>query len=152
MTARQSSSDMRASSPSRVMPALLIRMSMSPVSAISFSTSSAFVTSAYSACPPTSRATSSFSLVPGRSQQRTSAPAPLSRAAIARPMPRAAPVISARFPSSEAYASGNRQHLLDLLERGQAVDRDRLDAAVDALDQARKHVAGANLDEGAHAV
>ena len=46
MTARQSSSDIRASSPSRVMPALLTRMSISPASATSFSTSSALVTSA----------------------------------------------------------------------------------------------------------
>jgi hypothetical protein len=41
MTASQSSSDMRTSSPSRVMPALFTRMSSDPNSALRLSTSAA---------------------------------------------------------------------------------------------------------------
>src|SRR5919198_57500 len=50
--------------------------------------------------------------------------------------------------------SGTRgaEELLELVERRQVVDRDRLHAAVDPLDEAREDVPRADLDIGAHAL
>src|ERR671914_268017 len=71
---------------------------------------------------------------------------------MASPIPREAPVTSARLPSSEQN-SGTRgvELLLELLERGQVVHRDRLHTLVDALHETGEHVARPDLDERAHA-
>src|SRR5205823_4086117 len=93
--------------------------------------------------------------------------------AIARPIPFDAPVTSALFPSSEAkvtirpkaslatptirgsadsFGASAQEHVVQLVERGEAVHRHSLDAAVDALDETGEHVAGTDLDERAHAL
>src|SRR5207237_9214975 len=67
-------------------------------------------------------------------------------------MPREPPVTSARLPSSEQKpCSGSAERLLELLERGEAVDGDGLHAPVDPLHEPGEHVPGTDLDEGADA-
>jgi hypothetical protein len=65
-TVRQSSSDIRASRPSRVTPALLTRTSTSPASSTSRFACSGSETSAWTARPPISPATTSASSAPER--------------------------------------------------------------------------------------
>src|SRR5687768_65502 len=80
-------------------------------------------------------------------------------------MPREAPVTSARLPSREAKLTGTTrlvpapsagrssgEGVLELVERGEVVHRDRLDTAVDALDEPGEHVARTDLDEGLRAL
>ena len=102
-TASQSASLMRISNPSRVTPALLTRMSTRPVSPRIFSAAaataaaSATSTACAQAFLPTARTSSAtfraFSAV--RETQATSAPSAANFKAMARPMPRPAPVTTA---------------------------------------------------------
>jgi hypothetical protein len=102
-TVSHCSSDMRIIKPSRVTPALLTRMSMRLVSPIIFSPASATAAAsetsnataqAFRPAARTSLATfSEFSAV--RETQTTSAPSAANFRAIARPIPRPAPVTTA---------------------------------------------------------
>src|SRR5438128_1658804 len=145
---------MRAMRPSRVRPALFTSRSSSPASSTRRRAASGSDTSAWIARPPASRAAASASSPPERYPSTTDAPARASSSAIARPIPRDAPVTSAVLPSSEqnAGASSSSEGLLELLDRGEAVHGDRLHAAVDPLHEAREDVARPDLDEGAHAL
>ena len=107
-TAFQSSSFMRSSRPSRVMPALFTRMSMRPSSVSNrsaiaatsaHSATFALMTSARRPCDNTARAVSS-ARVTSRSTTATSAPSRAKASAMARPIPWAAPVTIATFPAS----------------------------------------------------
>src|SRR5437899_1099947 len=142
---------MRASTPSRVSPALLTRMSRSPASSTSERASSGSETSACTARPPASLATASASSPPERYPTTTEAPALASSSAIARPIPREPPVTSAVRPSNE-QKSGSGQGLLGFLEAREVVYRDRLRSAVDPLDEAGQDVARAHLDPDAHSL
>ena len=110
-------------------------------------------TSAWTARPPIDAATVlRLRRGPSGSPTTTEAPAAASSMAIARPIPRDAPVTSAVLPSSEQKPAHVRQRLSRLLETREIVDRDRLDAPVDALDEPGEHVARADLDERRHSV
>ena len=108
MTASQSASDRSWIGPRMLIPALLIRMSARPselsMSAASFSTSAALVTSASNAaarrpvCLVICAAASSHA-ARERPEIATSAPASASAVAMVRPRPRAPPVTSATRPS-----------------------------------------------------
>ena len=99
------------------MPALLTRMSSGPpISANIAATLAESATSAATARPP-----SCWAVARARSKSRsltiTSAPSCRKRAAMAAPMPRAAPVIKARFPDrrfiDELSCMGARLYLYD---------------------------------------
>ncbi|CKS97449.1 Uncharacterised protein [Mycobacterium tuberculosis] len=105
-TASQRASSMLASSLSRVMPALLTRMSALPPwwsrrCSLILSTASSAVTSSHSAVPPTLLAVSArFSAADSTSMATTWAPSRANTSAMVAPMPRAAPVTMATLPSS----------------------------------------------------
>src|SRR5262249_5636358 len=114
------------------MPALLTRTSIFPnsatVRATSPSTWSAFVTSLAPAIArrPSARASAAPSSAVSalRSESATSQPSRASRSAIARPIPRPAPVISATLPSSpymrpSPAGSAGLQPLAQQVQRGQ---------------------------------
>src|SRR5262245_47768203 len=146
-TSCHSSSRMRSSRLSRVTPALFTRMRGSPARAL---------TSSSTAVTPVESRTSSTRprSVPRRSQiaaapaslvavPNTRAPSCASRAAIAAPSPRDAPVTSAICPSSSGIrgVAARDERLLDRLG---IVDRVHMDllAALDAAVQARQHATG----------
>src|SRR5688572_31888501 len=95
----------------------------------------------------------------------TEARARASSRAIASPMPRDPPVTSAVLPASEqnsrsatsTFPTGScsaldSEGLLELGEPGEVVHRDRLNALVDPLHEAREHGARSHLDERLHAL
>ncbi|MCY1552124.1 hypothetical protein D9M68_885010 [compost metagenome] len=106
MTADQSSSFMRIASVSRVMPALLTRMCGPPPSlpnaSISASQAAASVTSSTTPRPPDGASASVMAAAPDSdvAVPTTVAPRAASSWAMARPMPRVAPVTSAILPCS----------------------------------------------------
>ena len=113
MTASHSSSFMRSSRLSRVMPALLTRIVIAPkrasMSASAASTAAASVTSSLMpvpALPAVRKVVRRSSPRPRRSSpcRSPSRRRAASASAIARPMPRVAPVTSATCPSSVAFA------------------------------------------------
>jgi hypothetical protein len=111
ITACQSSSDIRITSPSRVMPALFTRMSTDPIAAAARLTSAS--TSAASdrlqgstwARPPRLRRQRLQAAQPGCPTGPTTAPAPCKARAIAAPMPPEAPVTSAVLPGQIEHLS-----------------------------------------------
>src|SRR5690554_5020358 len=106
MTACQSSSPMRISSPSRVMPALLTRIVSGPISlpiaSIRASTCPGTETSSTRPRPPCAASRSPIAFAPASlvAVPTTVAPWAASVSAIAAPMPRLAPVTSAISPWS----------------------------------------------------
>src|SRR4051812_45495328 len=80
----------------------------------------------------------------------TVAPAPASSRAIDAPMPREPPVTRAVLPSSEQKLE--TEGLLELLEPGEVVHGDRLDARLDPLYETGQDLARPDLDERLHAL
>ncbi|CPZ28519.1 Uncharacterised protein [Mycobacteroides abscessus subsp. abscessus] len=104
ITESQRASSMFLRSLSRVIPALLTKMSALPpwcslTCAVMASTASSEVTSSASAVPPT-REASSFSSSDGMSIATTAAPSRANTSAMVSPIPRAAPVTMATLPAS----------------------------------------------------
>src|SRR4051794_5308869 len=100
MTASQSSSLIRKSRLSRMIPAQVTRMSTEPRSAVAAtaaSTSSREVTSQRTAVPPISPAVA-CAVASSKSATTTCAPSAARRRAVAAPMPFAPPVTSAFLP------------------------------------------------------
>src|SRR5574337_594847 len=155
MIACQSSSFMRSSNWSRVMPALLIRIETEPnsfaIASIRPSTAAPSVTFSTRPWPPCAASRSPIAAAPPSlvAVPITVAPITASSSAIAAPMPRLAPVTSAISPCSGLLMDRsfvNRKLCSGPLgaggvEFGRGADRPRLDALVEALDQAGQHLA-----------
>src|SRR5512139_3663863 len=146
MTSSQSASFMRSARLSRVMPALLTRIAIAPTSfSISASAASVCAISRTFITLPTSPA-SAIACAPASpvAVPTTLAPCFASSSAIARPIPREAPVTSATLPASISapFHCGER-----LLERGAVGGREALQLRLDALHQAREHLARAAFDD-----
>src|SRR5512134_245086 len=172
-TESNSSSDMRIRRLSRVIPALLTRMSIFPCASRMFlipaSTWARSLTSNISTIPlppaatreaRVSRAPASFPT----SLTTTVAPSAQNASAIARPIPRAEPVTSATFPASRIvpppvpkfipsttkavqgeFSPEDRPHGIQV---GGGAERRRPRFLVDAADEAGEHFARPHLEEG----
>src|SRR6202142_4401389 len=148
----QSSLFMRRISASRAMPALLTRIVGSPSAAASAATSESVDAGspAFQTAPrPRTSASRKASLIRAAPSSEvavptTKAPAPASRSAIARPIPREAPVTSARSFSS---MHGPRHGAEPGAKGFGVLGRVHLRATGDAAVQARKHPARTAFDQ-----
>src|SRR6185312_16656597 len=148
-TACQSSSRKRSASESRVMPALLTRMSSWPSAAsaslTSASAASGVERSAVSTGVPAPSSAASASSAGRRVPARaTIAPARCRARAIAPPIPPEAPVTSAACPPRSNMASEPLHQFFGL---GRAAGRHYGHLAVDPPAEAGQHLAGADLDD-----
>ena len=102
LTLRKSASVVVSILPRVAIPALLTRMSRRPKAAMTSSTTSRQRASSVTSCPSVRSASGPSAFRPAslRSLAATLAPSAWNRAAVARPMPDAAPVMSATFPAS----------------------------------------------------
>src|SRR5687768_7824246 len=179
-TASQSSRFMRSINWSLVMPALFTSTSRRPCRSSAPDTSRSIApasetsTAAASAFPPAAAIASiaSAALLP-RAAPITVAPCAASFPAIARPMPREAPVTSATRPDKSiiSFSGRARPRIPARLLAGPGMPRSALsqaalegrqpvlvldavhgDAAIDLLDQAGEHRAGTQFDERPRAV
>src|SRR5258705_4099879 len=151
ITSSQSASFMRSARLSRVMPALLTSTAMSPISfwMAASNASVCAVSRTFNTLPI--RPVSEIALAPSSlvAVPMTLAPRLSSSTAIARPMPREAPVTSAIFPSSISAPlhRGERR-----FQRSAVRGRNTLQLRIDALDQPREHLARAAFNDVRHAL
>src|SRR5690606_10190068 len=153
-----SSSFIRISRLSRVMPALLTRMEIAPnslpMASTSASTAAASVTSSLRPWPPSAARRSPIAAAPESevAVPITVAPCAASSSAIAAPMPRLAPVTRAISPCNTFVIANS---LLPVrqggFEIGGGTERARVDGLVDALGEAGQDLAGAALGHAGHA-
>src|SRR5690242_9983926 len=156
-TFSQSSSFRRSASMSRVMPALLTRMSTLPIAASdSFTRRSRSAASSILAVMTWARspisafsASSASARVP---ESTTAAPWRCSPLAMAPPMPPEAPVTSAALPVRSNMELSRSGGLEEGFGVGRRVHRHAGHLAVDTLDQASEHLASADLDQGLDAL
>src|SRR5271157_2815960 len=138
-TLRQSASVSVSILPFVPTPALLTRMSSRPNVSTTASTTSRQRASSVTSCMRVRSASGPRAARPCslRSVAATFAPSARNSAAVARPMPDAAPVMSATLPASRPALFGigpSLKHLLSLRHAKGAVDADRLAVDVAVLD------------------
>src|SRR5687768_9067677 len=152
-TSSHSSSFMRASRLSRVMPALFTRIATGPWSFCTASMkapqAAASRTSSTRPAPFTPACAKALPMPSAPLSEvdvpTTVAPARASAMAMPSPMPREAPVTTATCPSSFIFFPHGG------VQRGRVLDGDVFDLGRDALRQAHQHPARAALDDAAHA-
>src|SRR5512139_707975 len=175
-TASNSSSDIRSRRLSRVIPALLTRMSIFPCASRMFftpaSTCAGSLTSNISTIPlpPAAVRAARVSRAPASlptSLTTTVAPSAQNASAIARPIPRADPVTSATLPESRilpppipkfipstaravqgVFSPEERPHGVQF---GRRAERRRRRVLLDAADEAREHLSRPHLEEAVRA-